>query len=185
MKKIRTICVLGCCSSIVGDKYKEHAAKIGELLAHRHYRILYVGLSNLVAKACDKAGGTVLALYPENSTDVEEFGPNTEIIKLKDMAECSKFMLMEADIFLVLPGSMATLEKLFEILNSNYLGKINTKTIIYSQDNFWQELESMLEKLVEYGFLKFKAEKSFKFVHQIPQIIETLDDMEFGDWPGV
>lgn len=185
MKKIRTICILSCLPNTVGDKYKAHALKIGELLAHKHYRVLYMGLNNLAAMAAEKAGGNVLAVYPEDSTDIKEWDSNTEIIKVKDINECKNFMFMEADVFLVLPGGIGTLEKLIEILNENYLEKINKKTIIYSQDNFWIDLESMLERLIEYGFLKFKAERSFKFVHEIPQIIQTLEDMELGDWPGV
>ncbi len=158
MRKLKNICVF--CGSSEGNDITiiEAASQLGKTLAEKEITLVYgaakIGIMGAVAKATLEHSGKVIGIIPEflKLKEVVHLGL-TEIIITQNMHDRKMIMQEKSDGFITLPGGMGTFEELFETLTWLQLGLHSKPIGLLNVNGFYDDLISMLEKMVTKGFL--------------------------------
>jgi len=161
--KKRTVAIF--CGSKKGNDplFAEHAARLGKMLAGSGFNIVYgggdSGLMGMVANEALLNKGL------------------TQLIITEDMHVRKKTMYDLADVAIILPGGIGTLDELFETLTWNQLSIHNKKTFILNSNGFYSALIDHMKRLEKNDFLYHPVSESFS-VHQDPESL--LDELVRG-----
>jgi uncharacterized protein (TIGR00730 family) len=179
MKSIKSVCVF-CGSSAGADpEYTRVAWQLGELLAKRNITLLYggaqVGLMGSVADAALAAGGKVIGVLPRILMD-KELGHHelTELRVVDSMAERKDQLMSLADAFMALPGSIGTLDELFEVWTSNQLGLLNKPCGLLNVLGYFDPLLQFVDHVVNEGFMRPAHRQLLKISDDAAQLLELL-----------
>ncbi len=133
------------------------AAGFGALLAHHRVTLVYgggaVGLMGVAARAALAGGGRVVGIIPRllMTAEIAQTGLD-ELHVVETLHERKAMMHERADAIVALPGSIGTLDELFESLTWRELG-IHDKPIWLMGDNgYWAPLAALLRHIAEAGF---------------------------------
>lgn len=133
------------------------AAALGTLLAQRRVSLIYggggVGLMGIMARAALAAGGHVVGVIPRAlmTAEIAQVGL-AEMHVVDSLHERKALMHALADGILAIPGSIGTLDELFESMTWRELG-IHDKPIWLLGDNgYWAPLLALLGHLASEGF---------------------------------
>ncbi|PON16883.1 TIGR00730 family Rossman fold protein [Candidatus Entotheonella serta] len=153
------ICVY--CGSQAGTdmRYRQTAARMGQLLAEQGYGLVYggghVGLIGTVAEAALEAGGSVIGVIPEAMVERElAYKKVTQLEIVPTMHERKARMASLADAFIAMPGGYGTLEELFEIITWAQLDIHAKPTGILNVAGYFDALAAMIKRAVEEGFVR-------------------------------
>lgn len=146
--------------SAVGNSsvYTQAATAFAQAVVSRQCAIVYggghVGLMGVVADAALARGGEVIGVIPQALVDGEIAHQSlTELEVVPDMHARKNRMAELGDGFVAMPGGAGTIEELFEVWTWQQLG-IHTKPVaLYDVDGFWRPLLTMLDHMIERGFL--------------------------------
>jgi len=158
MRSLKNICVF--CGSSEGndEKIMEAASQLGKTLANKDITLVYgaakIGIMGIVAQATLDNKGKVIGIIPEflKLKEVVHLGL-TKIITTQNMHDRKMIMQEKSDGFIALPGGMGTFEELFEMLTWLQLGLHSKPIGLLNVNHFYDDLISMLEKMVKRGFL--------------------------------
>lgn len=147
------------CGSRVGND-PAHAAlaqALGALLARRGITLVYggggVGLMGVMARAALAAGGAVVGIIPRSLMTAEiAQGGLTEMHVVETLHERKALMHARADAILAIPGSIGTLDELFESMTWKELGIHDKPIWLLGPGGYWDPLLALLEHLATAGF---------------------------------
>jgi hypothetical protein len=152
-----SICVF--CGARFGNNpaARDHAARLGELLAREKITLVYggggVGLMGVMANAALKAGGKAVGVIPTFLLRREAGHPAlTETVVVETMHQRKLAMFERAEAFVVLPGGIGTLEEFFEVLSWRTLGLHSKPIAILDIDGYWAPLADLLKGVVQGGY---------------------------------
>jgi uncharacterized protein (TIGR00730 family) len=153
------ICVF--CGSSTGTNpiYAEAALEFASLLSKNNHTLVYgggnIGIMGIIADEMLRNSSRVVGIIPEFLVQREVAHQHvSELVTVKSMHERKKRMADMADIFVVLPGGMGTLEEMAEILTWKQLTLLDNPLGILNTNGFYDPLINQLEKMVTEGFLK-------------------------------
>lgn len=165
-----------CGSSLGTEKLFEVKAKrLGEKLAKENIELVYgganVGLMGAVADGALMKKGIVIGVLPNflKSKEIAHEGL-TELILVDSMHERKTKMNDLCDGVIALPGGFGTLEELFEMLTWSQLGLHKKPIGILNINGFYDELISLLDTMVDKGFLK-------EVNKQMVLVSDNIDDL--------
>ena len=152
------------CGSRAGHDpaHAELAAGLGRLCAMRGITLVYgggrVGLMGVAARACMAGGGRVIGIIPRllMTSEIAQDGLD-ELHVVETLHERKALMHRLSDAIIALPGSIGTLDELFESLTWRELG-IHAKPIwllggdSHDGGNYWQPLTALLAHIAAAGF---------------------------------
>lgn len=138
--------------------YAEAIAELARAFADRGIRLVYggghVGLMGCVADAALAAGGHVTGVMPQALVDGEIAHTGLTALEVVADMHARKLRMSElGEAFVALPGGAGTLEEFFEVWTWQQLGIHDKPVALYDIDGFWQPLLTMINNLVEEGFL--------------------------------
>ncbi|MFS4468143.1 TIGR00730 family Rossman fold protein [Maribacter sp. 2210JD10-5] len=149
------------CGSSEGSEqeFTSDAYALGTFLAKQQIDVVYggakIGIMGQVAQGALDAQGTVIGVIPEFLKLREVFHESlTELIVTRNMHERKLKMHELSDGIIMLPGGYGTLEEFFEMLTWGQLGLHQYPIGILNTNGFYDELLTMLKKMVEKGFVK-------------------------------
>lgn len=154
-------------SSGTDEVYERETRTLGKWIGESGHRLIYggsrVGLMGVLADACLAAGGEVIGVEPSFFVQDEiQHEGITQLIVTDSMNERRAKMIELGDAFIAFPGGTGTLEELAEVISLRKLGHITDPIVILNIEGYYDSLKSMLEKMVEEGFLGRKElEKVF------------------------
>lgn len=149
-----------CGSSFGTDKiYEEQAFLLGQSLAKQDIQLIYggseTGLMGTIANGALSENGKVTGVLPQFLKSKEIAHKNlTELILVETMHERKTKMNDLCDGVIVLPGGYGTLEEFFEMITWAQLGLHKKPIAILNIDGFYNDLISLVENMVNKGFLK-------------------------------
>ena len=154
-----SVLVFAASSASVGEVYSSAARRLGELIARRGWTTVNgAGASGLMRAVSDgalDAGGHVTGVIPlfmvNNGWNYDRL---PELIITADMHERKQHMSSITDAVIALPGSVGTLEELFEALTWRQLGIIDKPIVLLNTAGFFTPLTDMLRHCIDEGFLK-------------------------------
>lgn len=167
-----SVCVY--CGSRPGSQalYAESAARLGQEIARRGWRLVYggghVGLMGIVADAALSAGAPVIGIIPERlqSREVGHRGL-TELVVVSNMHQRKQRMAEEADAFLAMPGGLGTFEELFEVWTWHHLGYHSKPIGLLNVAGFYQPLLDYMGFAHEQGFVDASQQQALT-VDEVP-----------------
>ncbi len=133
------------------------AAALGTLLADRGVTLVYggggVGLMGIMARATLAAGGTAIGIIPRAlmTAEIAQTGL-TEMHVVETLHTRKALMHARADAILAIPGSIGTLDELFESITWRELGIHNKPIWLLGDNGYWAPLVALLGHLTAEGF---------------------------------
>lgn len=180
------------CGSSFGseDIYKEQAALLGQTLAKNNIQLVYgganVGLMGAVADGALDGGGKVVGVLPYFLQSKEIAHQQlTELILVETMHERKTKMNELCDGVIVLPGGYGTLEEFFEMITWAQLGLHQKPIGILNIDRFYDDLISLVENMVDKGFLKQINRDMLLISDTIDELLEMMRNYKapsVGKW---
>lgn len=149
------VCVF-CSANDLDEKYVTPARQLAELLGTAGHTLLWggsdLGLMKIMADGVQRRGGKLVGV---TMTLFEEFARKgaDEMIVVQTLAERKSLLLTRADVVIVLPGGLGTLDELTEVIELKRHGVHNCDIIILNTDGFYDGLESQLQRMQDEGFL--------------------------------
>ncbi len=180
MMSKKRICVYAASSDGVGEPYRQACRQLAESLARRGETLVYgagaIGLMGLIADIFLEYQCHTIGIITEklNRPEIVHHGLK-ELHIVADMRERKRRMEELADCFIACPGSLGTLEELFEIMTLKQLEYHNKPIVVFSPHDFFQPLYHYLEFLCEKNFLKRDFLDLAFFTDYVPDILEYLD----------
>ena len=133
------------------------AAALGNLLAERGVTLVYggggVGLMGIMARAALAGGGTVIGILPRTLMTAEVAQPGLTEMHVTETLHTRKAQMHQmADAILAIPGSIGTLDELFESMTWRELGIHDKPIWLMGSNAYWDPLLVLLEHLTTQGF---------------------------------
>lgn len=177
-----TISVCVFCGSRwgVSPKYRQAASEIGKLIASQNWQLVYgagnVGLMGDVSQAASDAGGKIFGVIPQHLVNMEVARDDLDhLIVTETMHERKKVMIMNASAFVILPGGFGSLDEFFEILTWRQLGLHDKPIILVNVDHYWDELVSLVDKIIAEKFAdQEKTDQLFDVVNSSSEALRVL-----------
>lgn len=183
---VRSVAVF-CGSSDGKDaKYVQLAAAFGRLCARNGLAIYYggakLGLMGSLAEAALAENGRVVGIIPDFfSGDVVVANNITEQIWVKSMSERKQKMEQLADAFVVLPGSLGTMDELFEIVTDAQLGLHQKPIVILNAFGYYDLLLKQLEIFSQEGFLRPFHHDLISVAAAPEEVFEKLNNFQYSN----
>lgn len=171
------------CGSSFGNlkKHEDQAYALGKKLAERKIDLIYgganVGLMGAVANGAVDNNGKVIGVLP-NFLKGKEIAHQdlSELIIVETMHERKTKMNELSDGVITLPGGYGTLEEFFEMLTWAQLGLHKKPIAILNIGGFYDELLSMIQKMVNTGFLKEVNQQMLIVSDNIDELLNKMAD---------
>jgi uncharacterized protein (TIGR00730 family) len=182
MTKIKSICVY--CGSRPGNNkgFQILAKKTGEILASEKIELIYgggsVGLMGIIASSVMDNGGTVHGIIPGHLHHNEI--PHEGLSKLTivdNMHQRKRLMFDHSDAFLILPGSIGTLDETIEAITWRQLKLHDKPIILLNSENYWDPFLKLLENIIDHGFTTVQTMSLFHVVNSLDDVLPLLKSL--------
>lgn len=156
---LEKICVYCGSNSGRQPEYLEQARAFGHELVKRDIALVYggaaVGLMGAVADAVLQAGGRAIGIIPEHLINKELAHKGlTELHVVQTMHERKAMMAELADGFVALPGSVGTLEEIFETWTWAQLEMHRKPCGLLNIAGYYDALATFLDHTVAEAFMR-------------------------------
>jgi uncharacterized protein (TIGR00730 family) len=149
------------CGSRTGNRpiYRDLATRLGHALAARSIGLVYgggnVGLMGVVADAVLERGGEAIGVIPHGLERLELAHRGVRDMRVVDsMHERKQLMASLSQATIALPGSMGTMDELFESLTWSQLG-IDVRPIgLLNVEGYYDAFLALLDRFQRDGFLE-------------------------------
>lgn len=152
------------------------ATAFGQLLAARGVTLVYggggVGLMGLAARAALAGGGKVIGIIPRAlmTAEIAQDGL-TEMHVVETLHERKALMHDRADAIIALPGSIGTLDELFESVTWRELGIHDKPVWLLGANDYWAPFLALMRHIADEGFAP----------PDLDRLCETLADLDALD----
>jgi uncharacterized protein (TIGR00730 family) len=153
------ICVFCGSSAGARPEYTVAAQGLGKLLADRGIGLVYggamVGLMGAVANGALAAGGHVTGVIPRTLLEKEIAHQGINDLRVVETMHQRKALMSElSDAFIALPGSIGTLEELFEVWTWAQLGLHRKPIGLLDVRGYYLPLIAFLDRAVTEHFMR-------------------------------
>ncbi|MCC5828247.1 MAG: TIGR00730 family Rossman fold protein [Phycisphaeraceae bacterium] len=152
-------CVFCASSPDVESHYLELAHRTGRLVAEHHARLVFggsrCGCMESLAVGALEVGGRVIGILPDFrvETDWHDY-PTLELEHVQSLHQRKSRMEELADVFIILPGGLGTLDELHEVLALRLLGYLDRPVYLINDRGFFDPLLSFYDQLRGLGFCR-------------------------------
>ncbi|WP_321391624.1 TIGR00730 family Rossman fold protein [Emcibacter sp.] len=182
MANIESICVY--CGSKTGNngKFSTLARNLGHLMAEQNIRLVYgggsIGLMGIIARAVMEKGGSVTGVIPGHLEDLEVGEKNlTDKFVVNNMHERKRMMFDHSDAFVILPGSIGTLDETIEMVTWKQLQLHDKPIILLNADNYWDPFIKMLKNIISEGFMTEHTMSLFEVISDLDELLPLLEKL--------
>lgn len=176
------ICLYGAASFSIDEEYIKRVEELGFEMTKRGHSLVFGGGANglmgAAARGVKKGNGYILGVIPTFFDDekIEGVYPECDkLIETKTMRERKQIMEDNADAFIVTPGGVGTFEEFFEILTSKQLCRHNKPIVLYNVNDYYSELNVMMEAAVEKKFVRKSCLDLYKVTDNMEELFEYLE----------
>lgn len=171
MSRKHYVCVYGGASEKIPDAYKNEIHKLGNIIAESGFSLVYgsgaTGCMGAVARGVKELGGYVMGVFPDFIGDFEKIFDCDNTILVDTMSERKTLMEKHADIFLIAPGGIGTMDEFFQVLTLKYLQRLSAPIVVLNLNGFYDSLLAFIEDLVEHGAVIRDIHKLFDVVSDV------------------
>ncbi|KTD19534.1 lysine decarboxylase [Legionella lansingensis] len=158
---MKAVCVYLGASSGNNKAFEQATIKLAHEIVDMGLILVYggssLGMMGLLATTVKKLGGKAIGIITTHLLDQEK--PLEILDKLhvvESMQERKKMLQGLADVFIVMPGGLGTLEEAIETWNAIKIGEIDKRIGFLNVDNYFDELFRFIEHCQSSGFMHIK-----------------------------
>ncbi|MBR5239798.1 MAG: TIGR00730 family Rossman fold protein [Clostridia bacterium] len=152
MSKQYFVCLYGGASDNIADVHKDAVKELCGNLAKQGFSLVYgagaTGCMGAAAEGFRENGGYIMGVTPRFMGDFEDIFDCDNTIKVDTMAERKTLMEKHADLYLIAPGGIGTMDEFFQIVTLKYLEQMETPIVILNLDGFYDSLLALLDSLI-------------------------------------
>ena len=179
MSKRYFACVYGGANERISSEHKTKIEELGRLIAKNDFSLVYgagaTGCMGAAARGFRENGGYIMGVTPRFMGDFEDVFDCDNTIKVDTMAERKTLMEKHADLYLIAPGGIGTMDEFFQIITLKYLEQMETPIVVLNLDGFYDSLLALMDSLIAQ---KAAGEKIRTLYHVVTDIEdETLQSM--------
>lgn len=176
MTEIKTLCVYCGSRESNNENFKFLAEKIGKILGENQIKLIYgggnVGLMGILATSVVENGGTVHGIIPGHLDKIEKSHDKiTELTIVDNMHQRKRLMFDHSDAFLILPGSIGTLDETIEVITWRQLKLHDKPIVLLNYENYWDPFLKLLNNIVNF---EFALKDTFDLFHVINEAEDVL-----------
>lgn len=182
MTTINSICVY--CGSRPGNKisFTELAKKIGKIFADNKIKLIYgggnIGLMGVIATSVMDHGGEVHGIIPGHLDETEKSHDNiTELTIVDNMHQRKRMMFDHSDAFLVLPGSIGTLDETIEAITWAQLKLHDKPIVLLNHEGYWEPFLDLLKNIIDHEFTTPETMDLFHVVDSVDEVLPLLKSL--------
>lgn len=172
MSKKYYACVYGGASPKLDNLYIKETEKLGKIIADSGYSLVYgagaSGCMGAVARGVKENNGYVMGISPHFIKEFEPIFECDNTVMVDTMSERKMLMEKHADIFIIAPGGIGTMDEFFQVLTLKYLNQLDTPIVILNTNGFYDSLISLINNLADSKAV-------------IPEIAEYFDVVDSAD----
>jgi uncharacterized protein (TIGR00730 family) len=170
------ICVFCSSSLAIDPSFVVLATRVGGRIGQGGHSLISgggrVSMMGAVATAARANGAHTLGVIPRHLVSAEVADHDAdELLVVDTMRERKALMDAHAQVFLVLPGGIGTLEEFFEVWTAGSLGMHPKPVIVLDHNGFYQPLWSFIESMLAAGFVRQFA---WDQLHRVATIDEAF-----------
>lgn len=177
MKK-KKICFFGAASPKVKREYIEAIEQLGEYLGEKFDLVFgggATGLMGAVARGFKKSHAHITGVVPTFISEFEDvYEACDDLIYVNTMHERKKIMEEKADLFLVGPGGLGTMDELFEVLTEKNLDRYNKGVLLLNLGSFYDEIIQYINQNLNSGIINHKRFNGFYICDSIEEVKNLL-----------
>lgn len=166
-------CVYGGASSRLDDIYINEVERLGGILAKNGYSLVFgagaSGCMGAAARGVRNGDGYVMGISPHFISSFEPIFDCDNTVMVDTMAERKTLMEKHADIFIIAPGGIGTMDEFFQILTLKYLGRLSAPIVVLNINGFYDSLVTLVEDLIE-------RSAAIPEVRGYFEVVDTVDD---------
>lgn len=164
------ICVFGASAKAIDPVILNEVMDLCEELGLAGFSLVFggfaQGMMEAAANGFEKAGASIIGVVPKSLLEKRRVYPAcTQVIETDSLDQRKERMIDLADIFLVLPGAVGTLDELFTVMAQKTAGESEKPILIFNQNGFYNPLTDWLMDLENLGIMK-KPLKDLVFIGQ-------------------
>ena len=176
---MKSICVYLGASYGNDSMFNEAVILLGKEIADSGLTLVYggssLGLMGVLANTVKDHGGKVIGVITQQLIEKELPLTNLDELHIVDsMQERKQMMQKLADVFVVMPGGLGTLEEAFETWNAIKIGVIDKPIGFVNIRGFFDELFAFTKTCEKNGFLSEKHQHIPKINPEIKLLLEEL-----------
>lgn len=175
------ICLFGAASALIDTNYMKAVEELGEMMAKKGHTMIYgagaTGLMGAAARGMSKVQGRkIVGIAPRFfDTDGILYKQCSEMIYTDTMRERKSLMEEKADVFIMVPGGVGTLEEFFEVLTLNQLGQMHKPIAVYNINGYFNELYDLLQHVVRAQFAEPNILRMMKMYESAEEMLSDLE----------
>ncbi len=184
MSKKYFACVYGGASSRLDDVYTNEAERLGKLLAKNGFSLVFgagaSGCMGAAARGAKSEGGYVMGISPHFISSFEPIFDCDNTVMVDTMAERKTLMEKHADIFIIVPGGIGTMDEFFQILTLKYLGQLSAPIVVLNACGFYDSLVALVDDLIDHKAAIPEVSGYFKVINSVDdeELIKLLNSIK-------
>jgi uncharacterized protein (TIGR00730 family) len=128
-----------------------------------------------VAVGARSAGARTVGVIPQFLIDWEVADPESDdLVTTDDMGARKAEMIEKSDGFLILPGGLGTLDELFEVWTTGYLGVHDKPVVLLNAGGFYTGLLAWLAEAAAAGYVVPRAFEALTVVETVAEALDAL-----------
>lgn len=176
------ICLYGSARDAIGEEFLAEGEKLGELMAGHGHSLVFgagaTGMMGAVSRGVIKCDGVTIGVSPYFMEEYEPLACCTGVIRTDTMHERKSVMEDMADLFVIAPGGIGTLDEFFSILTLKQLERHNKPILIWNINGFYDPLIALLEAMQARHGLADEVLYLYRVVADKSEIVEAADSCE-------
>lgn len=177
------IAVFCAASNKIDSRHFDEAREIGTWMGRNGHTLVFggsnQGLMRAIFDSVRQAGGNAIGVLPAMFEEGGRGIPGMdEIIHTADLAERKREMLDRADVALILPGGVGTLDELFTTLADLGLGYHKTLPVICNFGGYWDSLVALMKDLEQAGALHHPADQLYRVADTPAALFNLLTSLK-------
>ncbi len=184
MSKRFYACVYGGASDRIDERIKSDIHRLGKVIVDEGYSLVYgagaSGCMGAVARGVTENGGYVMGISPHFIGRFEEIYDCDNTVMVDTMSERKTLMEKHADLFVIAPGGIGTMDELFQVLTLRYLERISAPIVVLNLDGFYDSLLVLIEDIVKFGAAKDSLFDLFEVITSVEdaRLVEILRELK-------
>lgn len=146
-------CVYGGASDKIDPIYINEVKRLGEVIAENGFSLVYgagaTGCMGAVAKGVSEKGGYVMGISPHFIKGFEDIYDCDDTVMVDTMSERKMLMEKHADVFVIAPGGIGTMDEFFQVLTLKYLKRLEKPIVVLNVNGFYDKLIELIDDLVK------------------------------------
>jgi uncharacterized protein (TIGR00730 family) len=166
-------------SNDLNPVFHKEAELLGQFIGSKRYTLVYGGSKNglmeTLAQSANQNGAYIIGILLQDMRAQSSKFVN-EMLFVESLCERKELLSEYADVFVVLPGGIGTLDEMFSVLAEVQVGTLDKQLLLVNIAEFYTPLLSHFENMLAQKFAVGTNKNSFSVVNSVAECIKWLED---------